>query len=323
MKMEPLKKTAFISGIYGQDAFYLRRKLLNQGYNVIGATRAIKEEISIESDINIIQTDYSKTHLEKILMDNEIDIIFHLCGQSKVGLSWIHVEETINSQANIAINFVQIINEKKLPIKLINSSSSEIFASQENTLIDENSVFKPINPYGVAQLFSYNVCQIFRDKYNMFISNAILFPHESKKRPKFFVTKKIISTLNKISKGEIDKLSLGNIDVIRDWGHADDYMDALILIAQHDKPDDYCICTSHGMSVREILEYTLDVFDLDFEKHVTIDNTLKRYKEHNCIIGDNSKIKKQLGWEPKYFGKKLIDKLIKEQVESERELKSK
>lgn len=312
-----VKKTALISGIYGQDAFYLREKLLRRGYNVIGTTRKINKKNLIQNKIKIIQTDYSKIHLEKILLENEIDVIFHLCGQSKVALSWEHLEETIDSQANIAINFIRIINDRKLQMKFINTSSSEIFATNENNIINENSIFKPINPYGVSQLFSFNVCQIFREKYNIFISNAILFPHESKKRDKLFVVKKIISTLYRISKGSSEKLKLGNIDVERDWGHADEFMDALIFISEADTPDDYCVCTSHKMTVRQILEYTLDFFDLVFDEHVEIDNSLLRYKEHDCIVGDNSKIRKQIGWEPNYFGRKLIDKLINEEIEFE------
>ena len=309
-----VERTALISGIYGQDAFYLRDKLLNQGYNVIGTTRKIKKDIYIQDEVEIIQTDYSKSQLEEILINNKIDIIFHLCGQSKVALSWVHLDETIESQANIAIRFIQIINEKKLPVKFINSSSSEIFAQNHKKKIDENSKFKPINPYGVSQLFSFNVCQIFRDKYDIFISNAILFPHESKKRDELFVTKKIISTLSRISQGSSEKLMLGNIDVVRDWGHADEYMDAMILISKQNNPDDYCICTSHGMSVREILEYALNYFNLDFNKHVEIDDSLLRYKEYDSIIGDNSRIKNQLGWKPKFYGEKLVKRLIQEEL---------
>ena len=131
-----VKKTALISGIYGQDAFYLREKLLRQEYNIIGTTRKIKKESGIQKNIDVIQTDYSKIHLEKILLENEIDVIFHLCGQSKVALSWEHLEETIDSQANIAIHFIQIINKQKLKVKFINTSSSEIFAKNENNKIN-------------------------------------------------------------------------------------------------------------------------------------------------------------------------------------------
>lgn len=313
-----MNKTALITGIYGQDAFYLRTKLLNLGFNVIGTTRKIKK-INVENNLNIIQTDYSNKNLKKILTENQIDVIFHLCGQSKVALSWIHLDKTIESQANIAIKFIKIIHEKKLPIKFINTSSSEIFAHNKDGRVNENSNFKPINPYGVAQLFSFNVCTIFREKYGMFISNAILFPHESIHRDELFVTKKIITTLYRISKGSDEKLFLGNIDAIRDWGHAEEFMDALILIAESEKPDDYCICTSKGMAVRKILDYCLRFFNLELNEHVVFDDKLTRYKEHESIIGDYSKIKKKLGWKPKYVGELLIDKLLKEEIEHARE----
>jgi len=313
-----MNKTALITGIYGQDAFYLRKKLLNLGYDVFGTTRMVKK-ISVENNKKIIQTDYSQKDLINILTKNQIDVIFHLCGQSKVALSWMHLEETIESQANIAIRFIQIIKEKKLPIKFINTSSSEIFALNKDERVNENSNFKPINPYGVAQLFSFNVCAIFREKYDMFISNAILFPHESIQRDKLFVTKKIISTLSRISKGSDEKLYLGNIDSIRDWGHAEEFMDALILMAESEKADDYCICTSEGMTVRKILDYCLRFFNLDLNEHVIFDSELTRYKEHESIIGDYSKIKKQLGWKPNYVGELLIDKLLKEEIEGAKE----
>jgi len=309
-------KTALISGIYGQDAYYLRNKLLKNNYKVVGLTRKIRKEKDIDQQIILIETDYSENHLKKIFNENKIDRVFHLCGQSKVGLSWLHINETIDSQALITLNFLNVIQKFSQKTKFINTSSSEIFKSDNMNLIDENSIFYPINPYGTAQLFSFNLCKIFREKYKLFISSTILFPHESYQRNELFVVRKIISSLLKISNGSSQKLVLGNIDVIRDWGYAPEYVDAMIIISNSEIPNDYCICTSKGMSVREILNYTLNHFNLDINDCVKFDKKLTRYHEYESVIGNYSKIKNELGWSPKYFGNKLLDKLIDDETKN-------
>lgn len=307
-------KTALISGIYGQDAHYLKDELLNDNYKIIGLTRKIKKNQKLHEKIILIQTNYSENSLKKIFQENNIDVVFHLCGQSKVGLSWVHINETINSQGLITLNFLNVIHKFSNKTKFINSSSSEIFKPENNKLINEDSSFYPINPYGVAQLFSFNLCKIFREKYNLFISSVILFPHESPIRNELFVVKKIISSLIRISNGSKEKLVLGNIDVVRDFGYAPEYMNAMILVSKANTPDDFCICTSKGMSIREILLYVLNHFNLNIDESVNFDAKLTRYFEYESIIGDYSKIKNKLGWSPKYFGNKLIKKLIQDEI---------
>ena len=214
----------------------------------------------------------------------------------------------------ITLNFLNVIQKFSNKTKFINSSSAEIFKSDNKKLINEDSNFYPINPYGVAQLFSFNLCKIFREKYNLFISSTILFPHESPRRNELFVVKKIISSLFRISKGSREKLSLGNVDVIRDWGYAPEYIKAMIMVSEADTPDDFCICTSFGMSVREILTYVSNHFNLNIDTCVNFDNQLTRYYEYESVIGDYSKIKGKLGWSPKYFGNKLIKQLIDDEI---------
>jgi len=307
-------KTVLISGIYGQDAYYLKNELLNHNYKIIGLTRKIRKNQTLQKEIFLIESNYSENSLKKIFVENNIDVVFHLCGQSKVGLSWVHINETINSQGLITLNFLNVIQKFSKKTKFINTSSAEIFKSDNKNLINEDSNFYPINPYGVAQLFSFNLCKIFREKYDLFISSAILFPHESSQRDDLFVVKKIISTLFRISNGSNEKLTLGNVDVVRDWGYAPEYMNAMIMISNANTPDDYCICTSKGMSVLKILTYTLNHFNLNIDECVNFDKKLTRYREHKSVIGDYSKIKNQLGWSPRYFGNKLLGQLIKDEV---------
>jgi len=310
-----MSKTAIITGIYGQDAFFLRKKLISENYKVIGLTRKIRKSEILDENITLYQTSYTEKEIQKIFSKFDVDVVYHLCGQSKVALSWIHIEETINSQALIALSFLNTIQQFSSKTRFINASSSEIFRPKNNELINEDYEFYPINPYGVAQLFSFNLCTIFREKYNLFISNAILFPHESNKRNELFVVRKMISTLKKISDGDKNKLILGNIDVVRDWGYAEEYTDAMYLMSQSDYPSDYCICSSVGMSVREILLYVLEYFNLDLNLCVEFDSNLTRYLDFEYVVGDNSKIRNDLNWKPKLYGSKLIEQLIKDELE--------
>ncbi len=310
------KNYALITGINGQDGYYLSKLLVSKGYYVIGLARQDSNSNPNFENIEIINTDYSSADLEKIIKAYPIKHIYNLAGQTLVSKSWTMVDETITSQAMISLELLKILSLKEYSsIKLIQASSSEIFDDQGQELLNELSPLKPINPYGCAKAFSFHLVNMFRERYGIFACNAILFPHESARRDPLLFMRKLISTAQRISDGSDETLYLGNINITRDWGYAPEFADAMFAMANASHVDNYCICTSKGMNLRDIVEIVFNFHGLDMGEHVEIDQSLNRYYEHDFVLGDNQKIKKELGWSPKLFGKNLIEQLIRDEQE--------
>ena len=305
---------ALITGINGQDGYYLSKLLVSKGYHIIGLARQGSNSNPPFAGVEIINTDYSYSDLKNIIKTYPVKHIYNLAGQTLVSKSWTMVDETVSSQAMISLELLKILSlEEYSNIGLIQASSSEIFDDQGEQLLNELSPLKPINPYGCAKAFSFHFFNMFRERYGIRASNAILFPHESTRRDPLLFMRKLISTAQRISDGSNETLYLGNIDIVRDWGYAPEFAEAMFAMSNAKLVDNYCICTSKGMNLRDIVEIVFNYHGLDMSKHVELDQSLNRYYEHIHVLGNNQKIKEELGWTPKLFGKDLIEQLIRDE----------
>jgi GDPmannose 4,6-dehydratase len=298
-------KKILIAGITGQDGYYLAKKLLRNNI-IIGLSR--KKAIKIHKNIKIIKTDYNFNHLKKIITSYQPNIIFNLACQSNPVQSWVKPEETIFSIVNINLNFLEIIRNKN--IKYFNASSSEIFARTENRLNEDSYIF-PDNPYGCSKAFSHFLVSSYRKKYKIYAVNGIFFNHESTRRRKNFLGKKLITeTLNiKYKKQKIIKLL--NKRPVRDFGYAEDYIDAAIKIMKLKKPDDFIIATGISKSVEE--------FAYEVCEQLNIKRNVIKFKSNkkiinNIVLADTKKIRNKTNWKPKYSFKEMISKMIKDEI---------
>jgi GDPmannose 4,6-dehydratase len=302
-------KLAIISGITGQDGRLLADHLLAIGYRVIGLSRTKLSHLLSKNNqkVDILTSDYSYNSLSAILEHHLPNEFYNLTGQTFVGKSWSIIEETIDASALIPLNIVRAITEKSPKTKLFQASSSEVYAQSPNALT-EKSAQGPINPYGCAKSFSHNIISSYRNNYNIFAVNGILFNHESPYRNSNFLSQKVVEGALKIHAGQASELYLGNLDIERDWGHAYDYVRAMHLMLQADTPKDYNICTGKKQSVRSLVHFVFDYLNLDYKNHVKVNKDFVRSNEIKVIYGDNSKIKKELNWKLSFsFEEMLID----------------
>ena len=310
-----MKPVFCISGVTGQDGSYAAEILLLANIKVIGLTRKKNKKyvnlLNIENDKNFImlETDYSYDSIRKILNKYQITNILNFCGQSYVSRSWETIEETITSQSIIVSRFLNIISSVSREIKFINAGSSEIFGESIEKR-DESSLKAPYNPYGCAQLLAYSLMNSFRNTQKLWISTAILFPHESLRRNNDFLFKQILDQIDQLILGEIKKISLGNPFVIRDWGSAPEYVYYMILMMMMESPKDLCIATGRGISVKEFVNYICLEYDLNLEKILHFDVNLTRRYEPFSVIGNNQKMLNTLGVENPLSEKEMIKKTI-------------
>ncbi len=318
-KSKIIKKKAFITGITGQDGSYLAELLLSKGYEVHGLVRRSstfnRERIEkiytdAQHNNNIFLhygdlTDSSSLFrlIEKICPDE----IYNIGAQSHVGISFDIPEYTADTDALGTLRLLEAIRETRIKTKFYQASSSEMFGKVKEVPQTEKTPFYPRSPYGVSKVFAYWATVNYREAYGIHASNGILFNHESPRRGENFVTKKITSGVAEILAGKRDKLYLGNLDAKRDWGYAPEYVEAMWLMLQQDKPDDYVIATGETHSVREFVEETFRVAGIkNWKKYVEIDQRYCRPAEVDLLIGDASKAKKKLGWEPKVTFNELV-----------------
>lgn len=316
-------KKALITGITGQDGSYLAELLLDKGYEVHGVIRRT-------STFNTSRIDhlYQDPHINGVklflhygdLIDccnitkliNEIkpDEIYNLGAQSHVRVSFDLPEYTANVDALGTLRILDAVKTIGLPIKIYQASSSEMFGS-ELPPQNEETHFKPQSPYAAAKVFGYHMAVNYREAYEMFICNGILFNHESPRRGETFVTRKITRGIARIKAGLDKKIYLGNLDAKRDWGYAPEYCEAMRLMLQQEKPDDYVIATGEAHTVKEFLEEAFTVAELgDYRKYVEIDPRYFRPTEVDALIGDASKAKRILGWEAKVRFKELVKIMV-------------
>lgn len=308
------KKVALITGITGQDGSYLAELLLSKGYEVHGVIRRA-------SSVNTSRIDHlfdpaGKQYLhygdlsegiDHLLYELQPDEFYNLGAMSHVKISFdipIYAGDIVGLGAARILEGIRKMGLIK-KTKFYQASSSEMFGITSPPQ-SENSPFNPVSPYGCAKLYAYNMTRAYRTAYGMFAANGILFNHESERRGVNFVTRKITRGAARIKLGLQDKLVLGNLDAKRDWGHSRDYMEAIHMIMQHDRPDDWVVATGEHYTVKEFVQAVFNYFGLDWERYVIQDDVYFRPNEVPALLGDANKIKKVLKWEPKVTFKELV-----------------
>jgi GDPmannose 4,6-dehydratase len=319
-----MPKKALITGITGQDGSYLTELLLGKGYEVYGVIRRAST-FNTERIDHIYQDPHESgrrmrllygdlndaSSLNKILRDVQPDEIYNLGAQSHVRVSFDIPEYTAEVGALGTLRLLEAIRETGLRgTRFYQASSSELFGKVQEVPQRETTPFYPRSPYGVAKLYAYWVTVNYRESYALFACNGILFNHESPRRGETFVTRKITRAAAAIKLGLQNKLYLGNLDAKRDWGHAKDFVEAMWLMLQQDEPDDYVIATGETHSVRELLDEAFGRLDLDWNQFVEIDPRYFRPAEVDLLIGDASKARRKLGWEPKITFKELVRTMV-------------
>ncbi len=318
-----MAKKAFITGIGGQDASYLAELLLNKGYEVHGTTRW--DSIFLTQRIEHLYQDphvhgvklftyYSDVtdtgNLERLINQIKPDEIYHLAAMSHVRVSFDMPEYTANTDALGTLRVLEAIKNSGLPIKFYMAASSEMFGSSLPPQ-NENTPFHPRSPYACAKVFSFDTTRLYREAYGIFAANGILFNHESPRRGETFVTRKITRAVARIKAGLEKKIYLGNLDAKRDWGFAPEYMEVMWKILQQQKPDDFVIATGETHSVRELLEEAFQYAGLgDYQKYVEIDPKYFRPAEVEVLVGDITKARNNLGWQPKIKFKDLVKIMV-------------
>ena len=313
-------KKALVCGISGQDGAYLSKLLLEKGYLVFGTSRDAENssfpnlhKLGIYDKVKIFSA--SLTDFRSIIYILKItnpDEVYNLSGQSSVGLSFEQPVDTFNSITIGTLNLLEGIRLINPKVKLYNAASSECFGDTNGYPADEKTSFSPRSPYAVAKSAAYWYVANYRESYNIFACSGLLFNHESSLRPDRFVTQKIITAVKKIAKGEQKKLVLGNIDISRDWGWAPEYVSAMYLMMQNEKPDDYIIASGIKHSLVDFISLAFAYFDLNYANYLVYDEKLKRPNDIAVSYGNPIKAKKELGWEAKTTLKELIVKLIEE-----------
>jgi GDPmannose 4,6-dehydratase len=327
-------KKAFITGITGQDGSYLAELLLSKGYEVHGLIRRastfntdridhLYRDIH-DPDVKLF-LHYGDLNVSGQLTDLLHDIapeeIYHLGAQSHVRVSFDMPEYTGDITGLGTIRLLEAIRKTGIKTKFYQASSSEMFGAALPPQ-SENTPFQPQSPYAAAKVYAYYVANNYRQAYNIFATNGILFNHESPRRGETFVTRKITRAATRIKTGLQKKLYLGNLEAKRDWGFAGDYVEAMWLMLQQEKSDDYVVATGETHSVREFAEKVFEKLDLDYKKYVDIDQKYFRPSEVDVLLGDASKARKALGWAPKVGFEQLIDMMIEADMEIARKEKT-
>lgn len=309
-------KKALITGITGQDGSYLAELLLEKGYEVHGIIRRASSINTKRIDhifprLNIHFGDLADgSALTRIVNKVQPDEVYNLGAQSHVRVSFDVPEFTADVTATGTVRLLEAIRDAGCKSRFYQASSSEMFGLVQEVPQKETTPFYPRSPYGCAKVFSHWLTVNYRESYDMHASNGILFNHESPRRGETFVTRKITKAVAAILTGKQDKLFLGNLDAKRDWGFAGDYVEAMWLMLQQDKPDDYVIATNETHTVQEFLEIAFGLAELDWRKHVEIDPRLFRPAEVELLLGDSSKARAKLGWQPKVGFHQLVKMMV-------------
>ncbi len=321
-------KRALITGVTGQDGSYLAEFLLSKGYEVYGIKRRsssfntdriehILKDPHEESKFRLEYGDLNDaSSLNRIMRTIEPDEIYNLAAQSHVRVSFDIPEYTSEIAALGTLRLLEAIRDTGIETKFYQASSSEMFGKVRETPQNENTPFYPRSPYACSKVFAYWITVNYRESYDMFASNGILFNHESPRRGETFVTRKITMAIANILNGTQQKLYLGNLEAKRDWGYALDYVEGMWKMLQHKRPDDFVLATGVTHSVREFLDEAFTHVGLDAEKYVEIDPRYYRPAEVDCLIGDYSKAKKKLNWTPKVSFKQLVHIMVDSDIKN-------
>ncbi len=316
-------KTAFLTGITGQDGSYLAELLLAKGYEVHGlmrrASRFTTDRIDHlyrdpHEEASALHLHYGDlldgSQLARLLQEIRPDEVYHLGAQSHVQVSFLNPIYTVDADAMGTLRLLEAVRGLDPMPRFYQASSSEMFGHSAEIPQSETTPFRPRSPYGCAKLYAYWQTVNYRQAYGLFACNGVMFNHESPRRGETFVTRKITRAAGRIKMGLQKHLVLGNLDAKRDWGFAGDYVEAMWLMLQADRPDDYVIATGETHSVRELLERTFDMLDLDPGRHVRIDPTYFRPTEVDVLQGDASKARRILGWQPKVGFGALVEMMV-------------
>jgi len=311
---------ALITGINGQDGSYLAEFLLKKGYEVWGIVKrnSVAETQtsrldSIFDKINLRYADLTDlSSLINVIQECNPDEIYNLAAQSHVRISFDQPIYTANVTALGTLNVLEAVRLTNKKIRIYQASSSEMFGNNidEDGFQRETTPMDPVSPYGCSKVFSYNICNNYKNSYGMYVTNGILFNHESPRRGTNFVTNKVVKTAVEIKRGLRDKLVLGNLSSTRDWGHAKDYVEAMWMIMQQHNPDNYVCATGQSHSVLDLVTYVFDKLDLDIEKHLETSTKYYRPEELDDLKGDSTKLRLATGWEPKYTFESMLDEMI-------------
>ncbi|HTZ07060.1 MAG TPA: GDP-mannose 4,6-dehydratase [Gaiellaceae bacterium] len=310
------KRRAFITGITGQDGSYLAEILLEKGYEVYGMIRRSSSFNTarldhIFGDIELVFGDLTDgSVLNQLMRTIRPDEVYNLGAQSHVRVSFDIPEYTADADAMGTLRLLDAIREEGVQCRFYQASSSEMFGQAAEIPQRETTPFHPRSPYGVAKVFSYWITRNYREAYDMYAVNGILFNHESPRRGPTFVTRKITRAVGAILRGEQKDLKLGNLEARRDWGFARDYMEGAWMMLQADEPDDFVLATGETHSVEDFLEEAFTYAGLDWRDYVRIDPRYFRPAEVDVLIGDYSKAKAQLGWEPAVRFRELVRMMV-------------
>jgi GDPmannose 4,6-dehydratase len=311
-------KRALITGITGQDGAYLAKFLLEKGYQVFGTFRRTStpnfwrlQEVGVFDQVNLIPADLiDSASIAEAITVAEPDEVYHLAAQSFVGASFEQPIGTGNVTGLGVTRVLEVIRLINKDIKFYQASTSELYGNDNAHPQREESPFMPQSPYSAAKLYGYWITRIYREAYDIFACNGILFNHESPLRGLEFVTRKISNGVARIVIGMDKMLPLGNLKARRDWGYAPEYVESMWLMMQQDTPDDYVIATNEARTVQEFAEKAFDVAGLSWEKYVSVDKRFIRPLDVNYLQGDYSKAREKLGWEPKVKFDRLVEIMV-------------
>jgi len=319
-------KKALITGITGQDGAYLAKFLLDKRYEIYGTYRRVStpnfwrlEYLGIFEKVNLIPADLSDTgSIIEALKISEPDEIYHLAAQSFVEASFETPVATGDVTGLSVTRILEAIRQNCCDAKFYFAATSEMFGKtglfNDEKPLNENDIFRPMSPYAAAKLYAYWITRVYREGYGIFAVNGILFNHESPIRGLEFVTRKIANEVAKISLGLTKELRLGNLNAKRDWGYAPEYIEAMWLMLQNHNAEDYVIATGEAHSVGELAEKSFAIVKLDWQNYVNVDKRFKRPLDVPSLRGDYTKAEKELGWKPKTKFDKLVETLVREEV---------
>ncbi|MBV8375166.1 MAG: GDP-mannose 4,6-dehydratase [Candidatus Eremiobacteraeota bacterium] len=317
-----MRKTALITGITGQDGSYLAELLLEKGYRVVGMTRRTSTEVHeriehIVADVEIVSGDLlDQSSIQSIVAQTRPQEVYNLAAQSFVPASWDQPVLTGEFTALGVTRMLEAIRHVDPSIRFYQASSSEMFGKVVEVPQNEKTPFYPRSPYGVAKVYGHWITVNYRESYGLFACSGILFNHESPRRGKEFVTRKITDGVARIKLGLTKQLRLGNFDAQRDWGYAGDYVRAIWQMLQTDTPDDYVIATGRTHSVRDFVRIAFEVAGLgSYEPYVVVDPRFVRPAEVDALVGDAAKARRRLGWAPEVSFEELVEMMVKSDID--------
>jgi len=313
---------ALITGITGQDGYYLSKLLLEKGYEVHGLIRrssnintsridSLISKYSKDNQLNLYYSDLlDSSSITNLINNIQPEEVYNLAAQSHVAVSFKNPIYSTHTSTVGTLTILESIRNSKKNIKFYQASSSEMFGGSFKGTLSEDSLFEPKSPYAAAKLFSHNITKIYRESYDIFAVNGILFNHESPLRGETFVTRKISRAVGRIHNKIQHKLTLGNLEASRDWGYAGDYVNGMYLMMQHSTPDDWVLATGETFTVKDFLVEAFKIVGLDWEDYVEVSQKYFRPNEVDYLLGDPSKAKKELGWKPEVSFKELVKKMV-------------